>query len=152
MNQPEIIIGLISDTHGQLRPQVIDNLKGCDAIIHAGDICNDEIITRLLKISPVYPVAGNMDRKGIYPASDIIQIGEYLIYIIHDIAAIDLDLEAAGIDIVIFGHSHQPTRFMRGKITFINPGSAGPERPRRPISMARMRLTQNQIITDFIEL
>jgi putative phosphoesterase len=79
-------------------------------------------------------------------------MGKHTIYIIHDLATVDLDLKAAGIDIVIFGHSHQPTRFTRGPITFINPGSAGPERLRKPISMAILRLRQDQITTDFIEL
>ena len=152
MNRQEFIIGLISDTHGQLRPQVIKQLKKCAAIIHAGDICDNEIITRLEQMAPVHAVGGNMDRRGKYPASDLIQVGGYSIYIIHDLAKIDLDLEAAGINIVIFGHSHQPERFKRGPVTFINPGSCGPARPGRPITMARMRLTAKQIITNFIDL
>jgi len=152
MTRQEFTVGLISDTHGWLRPQVIDQLKGCDAIIHAGDICDDEIVTRLEEIAPVYPVAGNMDRKGKYPASNLIQLSGYSIYIIHDFAAIDLDPAAAGIDIVISGHTHQPDRFKRGPVTCINPGSCGPRRPGRPISMARMRLSAEQISTDFIDL
>ena len=149
----EFIIGLISDTHGLLRPQVIEQLKGCDAIIHAGDICDDRTITQLAAIAPVYPVAGNMDARGKYPNSDLIKIGHYSIYIIHDFNEIDLDLEAADIDILIFGHTHQPTKFERGQVTCINPGSAGPERRNRPISMARMRLTLGQhLAVDFIDL
>ena len=152
MSRQEFIIGLISDTHGQLRPQVIAQLKGCDAIIHAGDICDEEIIRRLEQIAPVYAVGGNMDRKGKYPASNLIQIGSYSIYIIHDLAKIDLDPAAAGIDIIIFGHSHQPDRFKRGTVTCINPGSCGPARPGRPIAMTRMHLTPKQITTSFIDL
>jgi len=152
MNRQEFTIGLISDTHGQLRPQVIDHLENCDAIIHAGDVCDNEIIKRLEQIAPVHAVGGNMDGRGKYPASNLIQIGGYSIYIIHDLAKIDLDLEAASIDIVIFGHSHQPDRFKHGTVTCINPGSCGPARPGRPIAMARMRLTNKQIITNFIDL
>lgn len=152
MTKPEFNVGIISDTHGLLRPQVIEHLKGCDAIIHAGDICDDRIITELAAIAPVHPVTGNMDAKGRYPDSDLIKIGSYSIYIIHDFHTIDLDLETAGVDILIFGHTHLPDRFLQGQVTCINPGSAGPERPRRPISMARLRLLPDQIITNFIDL
>ncbi len=152
MNRKEFNVGLVSDTHGLLRPSVLEHLKGCDAIIHAGDICNDKIITTLEHISPVYAVSGNMDKRGKYAASNLIMMGGYSIYIIHDLGGIDLDPAAAGIDIIIFGHTHRPERFLRGRITCINPGSCGPERPGRPIAMARMRLTPDEIVTDFIDL
>jgi len=145
-------LGLISDTHGLLRSRVIDHLQGCDAIIHAGDICNDSLIADLTTIAPVHPVAGNMDARGRYPASDLIQIGNFLIYIIHNFEMIDLDLEAAGVNIVIFGHTHQPDHFQRGTVTCINPGSAGPERRNRPISMARLQLVKNHCNLEFINL
>jgi len=147
-----ITIGLISDTHGYLRPQVIAHLHGCNSIIHAGDICDDNLIADLTAIAPVHPVAGNMDPRGRYPASDLIQIGNFSIYIIHNIDMIDLDLKAAGIDIVIFGHTHQPDQFQRGAVTCINPGSAGPERRNRPISMARLQLDEDHFSVEFINL
>lgn len=152
MNNLNFTVGLISDTHGLLRPQVIKHLKDCNAIIHAGDICDENLITELTTIAPVYPVAGNMDVWGRYPASDLIRIGNFSIYIIHVFEMIDLDLEAAGIDIVIFGHTHQPDNFKRGQITCINPGSAGPERRNRPISMAKLKLMQDDFSVDFINL
>ena len=145
-------LSLISDTHGHLRSQVFDHLQGSDAIIHAGDICDDKIISQLANIAPVHPVAGNMDVRGRYPASNLIQIGNFSIYIIHNFDMIDLDLEAAGVDIVIFGHTHQPDHFKHGTVTCINPGSAGPERRNRPISMARLLLEEDHFRVEFINL
>ncbi len=152
MSSKEFNIGLISDTHGLLRPAVIDHLINCDAIIHAGDICDDQIITRLEQISPVYSVSGNMDKRGKYAASNLILLGGYSIYIIHDFGKLDLDPAAAGIDIIICGHTHQPARFQQGRVTCINPGSCGPKRLGRPVAMARMKLTPTKIITEFIDL
>jgi len=152
MKKFNFTIGLISDTHGHLRPQVIDNLQGCDAIIHAGDICDDSLITELTTIAPVFPVAGNMDARDKYPASDLIQIGNFSIYIIHNFDMIDLDLEAAGVNIVIFGHTHQPDHFQQGTVTCINPGSAGPKRHNRPISMAKLQLDKDHFSVEFINL
>ena len=152
MKKFDFTIGLISDTHGYLRPQVIKHLQGCDAIIHAGDICDDSLIADLTAIAPVYPVAGNMDVRDRYPASDLIQIGSFAIYIIHNFDLIDLDLEAAGVDIVIFGHTHQPDHFQHKTVTCINPGSAGPERRNCPLSMAKLRLEEDHYSVEFINL
>ncbi|MCK5539349.1 MAG: metallophosphoesterase family protein [Deltaproteobacteria bacterium] len=148
----EYIVGLISDTHGLLRHDAFDFLKGCDAIIHAGDICNDNIITQLSTIAPVHAVRGNMDFNATYPASDLLTIGKNTFYILHDLEKLDLDLQTAGVDVVVFGHSHQPESFRRNDVLYINPGSAGPKRRDRPISLARLHLKNNCLIPDFIEL
>ncbi len=152
LNQHKFTTGLIADTHGLLRPQVIEHLRGCDAIIHAGDICDDNLIADLMSIAPIHPVAGNMDARGKYPASDLIQIGNFSIYVIHNFEMLDLDLEAAGVDIIIFGHTHQPDHFQRGTVTCINPGSAGPERRNCPISMAKLKLDKDHFNVEFINL
>ena len=145
-------IGLISDTHGLLRPEAFNFLKGSDIIIHAGDICDDNIIAQLSTIAPVHAVRGNMDDKNTYPASDLLSIKGHTFYILHDIEKIDLDLKAAGVKVVIFGHSHLPENFERDSILYINPGSAGPKRIGRPISLAKLHLKDNHLTPEFIEL
>ena len=148
----EYTIGLISDTHGLLRHDAFNCLKGCNTIIHAGDICDDNIITQLSTIAPTHAVRGNMDFNAIYPASDLLTIGKYTFYILHDLERLDLDLQAAGVDVVVFGHSHRPESFQRDDVLYINPGSAGPKRRDRPISLARLRLKNDRLIPEFIEL
>ena len=148
----EYIVGLISDTHGLLRHDAFNHLKGCDAIIHAGDICDDNIITQLSTIAPIYAVRGNMDSNTIYPTSDLLTIGKYTFYILHDLEQLDLDLQTTAVDIVVFGHTHKPVNFRRDNILYINPGSAGPKRWKRPISLAKLHLKKDRLIPKLIEL
>ncbi len=148
----EYTIGLISDTHGLLRQNAFAFLKGSDTIIHAGDVCDDNIITQLSTIAPVYAVRGNMDGKATYPENDLQTIRGRTFYILHDIERLDLDLKAAGVEIVVFGHTHQPENFQRNGILFINPGSAGPRRIGRPISLAKLHFKNDRLIPEFIEL
>ena len=148
----EYIVGLISDTHGLLRDDAINYLKGCDAIIHAGDICDDGIITQLAVIAPVYAIRGNMDIGTKYSATDLLTIGERTFYILHDLEKLDLDPQTAGVNVVVFGHSHRPESFQRGTVLYINPGSAGPKRMGLPISLARLHLKNDHLIPEFIEL
>ena len=148
----EYIVGLISDTHGLLRSDAINYFEGCDAIIHAGDICDDNIITQLAVIAPVYAVRGNMDVGTKYSASDLLTIGENTFYILHDLEKLDLDPQVAGGDVVVFGHSHRPESFQRDAVLYINPGSAGPRRMGLPISLAKLHLKNDRLIPEFIEL
>ncbi|MCD6430838.1 MAG: metallophosphoesterase family protein [Deltaproteobacteria bacterium] len=148
----EYIVGLISDTHGLLRNNAFNHLKDCDAIIHAGDICNDSIISQLSTIAPVHAVRGNMDVNANYPANNLLTVGKHTFYILHDLETLDLDPLAAGVDVVVFGHSHRPESFLRDTVLYINPGSAGPRRGRLPISLARLHLKNNHLIPEFIEL
>ena len=148
----EYTIGLISDTHGLLRQEAFDFLKGSNAIIHAGDICDDTTITKLSTIAPVYAVRGNMDFNTTYPASDLRTINGHTFYILHDIEKLDLDPKAAGVEIVVFGHTHRPENFQRDSVLYINPGSAGPKRIGRPISIAKLHLKNNRWIPEFTEL
>ncbi len=148
----EYTIGLISDTHGLLRNDAFNYLKGCDAIIHAGDVCDDNIITQLTSIATVHTVRGNMDTNINYPANDLLKIDKYCFYILHDLDRLDLDPQAADVDVVVFGHTHRPESFQRGTVLYINPGSAGPIRKGLPISLAKLHLKNDRLIPEFIEL
>ncbi len=136
-----LTIGVISDTHGLLRPGAVNILKGCDAIIHAGDVGSVEILNELKSLAPTYAVRGNTDSQPYardLPVYDVIHLDEKFIYVTHILENMDLDPKAAGLDIVVFGHSHTPEIFEKQGVLYINPGSAGPIRFNRPVSMARI--------------
>lgn len=133
------LIGVISDTHGMLRPSVGRAFENVDAIIHAGDIDNLETLEAIEKIAPVIPVRGNMDRgawAGRLPSDETIQAGKAVIHILHDSYHLDLDPWAAGISAVISGHTHKPSVSKKNGVLFANPGSAGPVRSNCPVSAA----------------
>jgi putative phosphoesterase len=136
-----IRIGVISDTHDLLRPQAIDFLRGSDFIIHAGDICDAMIIDELERIAPVTVVRGNNDMgawANALPETELVKIGGIFIYVIHDLAQLDIDPHAAGVKVVVSGHSHQPVIEHRDGVIFVNPGSAGARRFKLPISVAEL--------------
>jgi putative phosphoesterase len=148
-------LGVISDTHGLLRPEAVRTLESCDAIVHAGDIGSEEVLTALTSMAPTYAVRGNVDwgpwtRK--LPINDVVEISGHFFYIIHILDSIDLDPEAAGIDVVISGHSHQPDLFMNGNILFINPGSAGPRRFTKPVSMGKILIDDRGLHPEIVGL
>jgi hypothetical protein len=148
-------IGLISDTHGLLRDSAVDALADSDIIIHAGDIDTPEILDALKKIAPVYPVRGNMDRNtggDALPKYEIVEMDAFFIYVLHDIAQLDLDPAAAGFAVVVSGHSHQPKIKYRDNVLYINPGSAGPRRFTLPISVGMLELESGRITPKIIEL
>jgi uncharacterized protein len=149
------IIGLISDTHGLLRSEALEALRGSDFIIHAGDIGNAIIIERLQMVAPVAAVKGNID-KGTWaselPSSVVVEARSAMIYVLHDIQQLDLDPAAAGFDFVISGHSHKPARTERSGVIYVNPGSAGPRRFQLPIAVARLNLSHSPWAIDFIDL
>jgi putative phosphoesterase len=134
-------IGIISDTHGLLRPEALEVLEGVDLIVHAGDIGSLQIIDALQKIAPLSAIRGNVDR-GIwaddFSATEIVEVDDLLLYVLHDLGQLDLDPAAAGFHVVIHGHSHDPKVAQKQGVVYLNPGSAGPRRLRLPISMARM--------------
>ncbi len=136
-------VGLISDTHGLLRPQALEALRGSDHIVHAGDICDAAIVTALARLAPVTAVRGNNDRGAwadAYAERDVVQIAGATIYVLHDLADLDLDPAAAGFDVVVHGHSHRPTVRERDGVLYVNPGSAGPRRFTLPVAVARLRI------------
>jgi len=150
-----IRIGLISDTHDLLRPQAIAFLRGSDFIIHAGDICGSTIIEELARIAPVTVVRGNNDRgawaAGL-PETELVEFGGIFIYVVHDLAELDIDPNAAGVQVVVSGHSHKPVIERRDDVIFVNPGSAGPRRFKLPISVAELRIAGLSMSARIVEL
>jgi uncharacterized protein len=147
-------VGLISDTHGLLRDGALEALRGSELIIHAGDVGKPEILTALRQLAPVIAVKGNID-KGSWaselPATAIVEAGPATIYVLHAIEELDLDPEAAGIQIVVSGHSHKPSRTERSGVLYINPGSAGPRRFQLPVTVARLDLAATPWSVTFVD-
>ena len=149
------IIGVISDTHGLVRPEAIRALKGADLLIHAGDIGRPEVIVALKSVASVVAVRGNIDRDEWarnLPETEVVEFGDLLIYVLHDIKKIDLDPGKAGFCAVISGHSHCPSITRRNGVLFLNPGSAGPRRFKLPVSIARLRVKGASVDAEVIEL
>jgi uncharacterized protein len=146
-------VGLISDTHGLLRDRALEALRGSELIIHAGDVGKPEILTALRQLAPVIVVKGNID-KGSWaselPATAMVEAGPATIYVLHAIEELDLNPVAAGIQIVVSGHSHKPSRTERSGVLYINPGSAGPRRFRLPVTVARLDLAATPWSVTFV--
>ena len=136
-------VGLISDTHGLLRPEVLAFLEGSDHIVHGGDICDSGVLEKLAVIAPVTAVRGNNDR-GAWASSlretELIKLGDVFIYAIHDLAELEIEPGAVGVRVVISGHSHKPSVEHRDGVLYVNPGSAGPRRFKLPISAGELIL------------
>jgi putative phosphoesterase len=148
-------IGLIADTHGLLRPEAVAALAGCACIVHAGDIGAPQVLEALAAIAPVSAVRGNNDRgawaDGL-PEDEVVSVGDHLIYVLHDLAALDLDAAAAGFHVVVTGHSHRPSHEIRDGVHYINPGSAGPRRFRLPVTLAELCLGPGTATVRFVTL
>ena len=148
-------MGVISDTHGLLRDEAVAALQGSELIIHAGDIGKPEVLDRLRRIAPVHAVRGNNDRDGwarTLPLTEVVEVGALYLYLLHDIADLDIDPAAAGMAAVITGHSHKPLAQMRDGVLFLNPGSAGPRRFKLPITVARLHVTGSGIEPEIVRL
>lgn len=146
---------MISDTHGLVRPEALAALEGCDIILHAGDIGAPEVLAALRAIAPTCAVRGNNDRNAwglTLPLTDVVEIGPHHVYLLHDIADLDIDPAAAGFAAVIFGHSHKPCVEERDGVLYLNPGSAGPRRFKLPISLARLCAREDGLEAELIEL
>jgi putative phosphoesterase len=153
--QPPQRIGLISDTHGLLRPQALEALRGSELILHAGDVGRREILDALRALAPVVAVRGNVDKDAwarALPETAVAEAGAVLLYVLHDVNALDLDPRAAGFHVVVSGHSHQPGKYERGGVLYINPGSAGPRRFQLPVSLARLDLSKAPFEVEFVQL
>ena len=149
------MIGLISDTHGLLRPEAVAALQGASQIIHAGDAGAPEVLDALRAIAPVSVVRGNVDRGDwaqALPATLIVEADGVLLYCLHDLGDLDLDPASAGFAAVISGHSHQPRIERRGGVLYINPGSAGPRRFSLPITLVRLHLGGGQLEAELVTL
>jgi putative phosphoesterase len=151
----QLLIGVISDTHGLLRPEAVDVLQGSDYIVHAGDIGRSIILDELRSIAPVVAVRGNMD-GGWWayqlPVADVLEANKILIYVIHDISKIDLDPKTSNIKVVVSGHTHSPSIENHNGVLYLNPGSAGPRRSRRPVSVALIKITGKSAKAELITL
>jgi putative phosphoesterase len=137
-------IGIISDTHGLLRPEAVERLAGVRHVLHAGDIGRPEVISELRKIAPTTAIRGNVDRgqwAAEYPHTARVMLGGRSIYLLHNLKELDLDPAVAGIDVVISGHSHRPKIETVGGVLYLNPGSAGPRRFTLPIALATLELS-----------
>jgi uncharacterized protein len=136
-------VGVISDTHGLLRPEALQVLEGAERILHAGDVGDPEILLALNKIAPTTAIRGNIDEGGAcghLPATELIELGGNSIYMLHDVKKLDLNPAAAGIAAVVFGHSHKPLLEWRRGVLFLNPGSAGPRRFQLPVTVAWLHI------------
>ncbi len=152
---PRRLIGLISDTHSLLREEALRALRGSDLIIHAGDVGKPEILDSLRDLAPVVAVRGNADEGDWATQLPLTQVAEAegaTLYVLHDLQQLDLDPLAAGFQVVVSGHTHQPHQTKRAGVLFINPGSAGPRRFHLPITLARLDLGKTPWRLEFIDL
>lgn len=155
MKSNQIIVGVISDTHGLLRPEAVGTLRGSDYIIHAGDVGDAEILKQLNAIAPVTAVRGNVDREPWarkLPETQVLEAGGISIYILHSVADLDLKPEAAGFAAVVSGHSHIPKQEVRNGVLYFNPGSAGARRFKLPVSVGRLVIQGGRIRGEIIRI
>jgi putative phosphoesterase len=147
-------VGVIADTHGLLRPAVVGVLSGCDAIVHAGDIGRPEVLVGLREIAPLIVVRGNVDLGWARALPDTAEfsVAGKRIYVLHNLKELDVDPRAAGFEVVISGHSHQPTIERREEVLYVNPGSAGPRRFRLPVAVARIEVSAAAVEARIVEL
>jgi len=150
-----IRVGLISDTHGLLRPEALAFLEGSDHIVHGGDICDASVLEALSALAPVTAVRGNND-DGSWASrlreTELFQVGEIFIYAIHDLAHLEMAPSAAGVQVVVSRHSHKPSVERRDGILYVNPGSAGPRRFKLPVSIGELTVTGRSVSARIVEL
>jgi uncharacterized protein len=155
MGNSDLLVGVISDTHGLLRPEAVAALRGSHLILHAGDIGAPAVLDQLAALAPTRAVRGNIDILPWavrLPVADAIEVGPSMFWMLHDIADLDLDPAAGGFAAVVFGHSHKGSIEMREGVLYINPGSAGPRRFRLPVTVARLRLSGTAFQPEIVEL
>ncbi len=155
MTTTTLTVGVISDTHGLLRPEAVEALHGVDQILHAGDVGTPEILATLKAIAPTTAVRGNVDR-GVWatalPMTEVSRLGTLDVYMLHDLDTLDVDPVAAGFAAVISGHSHQPRAEWRRGVLFLNPGSAGPRRFSLPVTLSILRVEGTTLTHERIDL
>jgi putative phosphoesterase len=148
-------VGVISDTHGLMRPEVLQALAGVEHILHAGDVGKPEVLGALRAIAPVTAIRGNVDVSGPcaeLPSTAAVELGGLLFYLVHALEDLDIVPAVASVSAVIYGHSHKPTVQVRDGVVYLNPGSAGPRRFDLPITVAKILIENSEIRTQFISL
>ena len=151
----DLRVGLISDTHGLLRTDVRAFLLGCDYIIHGGDVGGAEILDELAVIAPLIAVRGNNDTgpwAARLPLTELIRVGNVFVYVIHNLEELDIEPAAAGIRVIVSGHSHKPMIEERDQILYVNPGSSGPRRFKLPISVGEIIVSGSAVKARIVEL
>ena len=150
------VVGLVSDTHGLLRPELLPALAGCDLILHAGDIGDPGIVAALERVAPVTAIRGNVDRGGWASAfleTAVVEVSPgVLVYMLHDGGVLDLDPGAAGFAAVLFGHSHKPGFRWKDGVLYVNPGSAGPRRFSQPVTVGRLVVEAGGLSVEIVDL
>jgi putative phosphoesterase len=150
-----VIVGVISDTHGLLRPEALEALRSSDLILHAGDVGDPDILARLRTIAPTTAVRGNVDTAPWATAlrlTEVVDAGGLQLYLLHDRAALDVDAKAAGFSAVVSGHTHRASAEVRAGVLYLNPGSAGPRRFTLPVTIARLTVTGTTLSQHIVEL
>ena len=148
-------IGVISDTHGLLRPEALATLASSQHILHAGDIGNIEILDALRQIAPVTAIRGNIDTSGPctrFPTTEFVTFGDHSFYLVHSIVDLDISPKAAGVSAVISGHSHKPSQELRNGVLYLNPGSAGPRRFDLPVTVALINITESGLTATIVPI
>ena len=154
-NKEDVVVGVIADTHGLLLPAAIKALEGVDLIVHAGDVGNTEVLDNLKSIAPVYAVRGNMDMiEGLreLPETEVVEVGDILLYVIHNIHRLDIVPSKAGFDAVIFGHLHCPSLSEKEGVLFLNPGSAAQPRRNYPASLALLHVNGDSMKAKIVNI
>ncbi len=155
MSESEHLVGVIADTHGLLRPEALEALRGVSFILHAGDVGKPEILGKLEEVAPVKAVRGNVDRGAWaqqLPVTEVVEVGGVFFYMLHSLEDLDLDPAAAGFQVVVFGHSHKPSVEEKKGVLYLNPGSAGPRRFKLPVALARVRVRGQEVEVEGLEL
>lgn len=150
-----MIVGVISDTHGLLRPEAVAALRDSQLIVHAGDVGDPAVLDRLRAIAPTVAVRGNVDTSEwakTLPLTEVVEVEDVQLYMLHDLAALDIDPRAAGFAAVIAGHTHRPVADVREGVLYLNPGSAGPRRFTLPIAVARLHVDGTRLSHEIVEL
>ncbi|MDQ3732141.1 MAG: metallophosphatase family protein [Pseudomonadota bacterium] len=149
------LIGVVSDTHGLMRPQALAALRGAELIIHAGDIGSPDVLDALRGVASVVAIRGNVDRApwaNALAETEVVDLNGALIYVLHNIQALDLDPQAAGFRAVVFGHSHKSLVEQREDVLYLNPGSIGPRRFTLPITLARLQMDGSTLNAEIVNL
>lgn len=149
------LVGVISDTHGLIRPAVLSALEGVGLIVHAGDVGSPEVLEKLEMIAPVVAVRGNTDQRQWaenLPPAEIAEMNDVILYVLHDLRQLDLDPAAAGFRAVISGHTHRPSVAERNGVLYLNPGSAGPKRLDLPVSLSLLHISGQSLDAELIDL